>query len=372
MKVLCDGSSLLSAVLKVSSAISTKTTSPVLECVKLSAKDDKLILSATDMEIAIEQSITADILIEGEAVVPGRYFADLIKKIGSGQIQLFLETKDKIVVKYGDNEFSLQCNSREAFPDIEKIAKDKHFSMLQGEFKDMVNKSSFCVSTEDSRPVLKGCLIETDDYELKCVALDGYRLALIKKALEEKSINISVIIPQRALKEISRLIEKDEHIFTIYVDDKKLMVEIEGTTFISKLIEGEFIKYENIIPKSFETIAVVKKDEFDSSLDRASILTRGIRSNIVNFYLSNSILEIGAKSEIGNMQEKIRVNHDGEEIRINFNPKYFTDITRVLDDEFIKIKFNKSSTPAIVTNIQSDENSTEEFLYMVLPVRTIN
>ncbi len=372
MKVLCDGSSLLSAVLKVSSAISTKTTSPVLECVKLSAKEDHLILSATDMEIAIQQNINADVLIEGEAVVPGRYFADLIKKIGSGQIQLFLETKDKIVIKYGENEFSLQCNSREAFPDIQKISKDKHFSMLQGEFKDMVGKASFCVSTEDARPVLKGCLIETDGYEIKCVALDGYRLALIKKPLEEKVYNISVIIPQRALKEISRLTEKDDHIFTIYVDDKKLMVEIDGTTFISKLIEGEFIKYENIIPKSFETIAVVNKEELDSSLERASILTRGIRSNIVTFNLSNSILGISTKSEIGNMQEQIRVNHDGEEIKINFNPKYFTDITKVLDDEFVKIKFNKSSTPAIVTNIQTDEKAEDEYLYMVLPVRTMN
>lgn len=367
MKILCDGSSLLGAVLKVSSAISNKTTSPILECIKMTAKDDHVVLSATDMEIAIEQTVVADVLIEGEAVVPGRYFADLVKKIGNQQIQLFLETKDKILIKYGDNEFSLQCNSRESFPNIEKIAKDKHFSMLQGEFKDMVNKASFCVSTEDSRPVLKGCLVETDDYELKCVALDGYRLALIKKALEEKSNNISVIIPQRALKEISRLTEKDEHVFTVYVDDKKLMVEIEGTTFISKLIEGEFIKYENIIPKSFETIAVVNKSDLDSSLERASILTRGIRSNIVTFNLSNSLLSISTKSEIGNMQEKIRVNHDGEEIKINFNPKYFTDITKVLSDEFIKIKFNKASTPAIVTNIDS-----EDYLYMVLPVRTIH
>ncbi|MFI3164416.1 MAG: DNA polymerase III subunit beta [Bacillota bacterium] len=371
MKVLCDGSSLLGAVLKVSSAISTKTTSPVLECVKISAYGDNIILSATDMEISIQQSIPADVLIEGEAVVPGRYFADLVKKIGKEQIQLFLETKDKIVIKYGENEFSLQCNAKEEFPNIEKISKDKHFSMLQGEFKDMVNKASFCVSTEDNRPVLKGCLIQTYDYELKCVALDGYRLALIKKALEEKSNNISVIIPQRALKEITRIIDKEEHIFTIYVDDKKLMVEIDGTTFISKLIEGEFIKYENIIPKTFETIAVVNKDELDASLERASILTRGIRSNIVTFNLSNSILGIGAKSEIGKINEQIRVNHDGEEIIINFNPKYFTDITKVLPDEFIKIKFNKSSMPAIITNISTEESNTEEYLYMVLPVRTM-
>lgn len=367
MKVICDGSALLSAATKVSSAISTKTTSQVLECIKLKTEGENLILSATDTEIAIIQSLHADILVNGEAVVPGRYFVDLIKNIGSGHIQLFLESPEKINISYGDNEFSLQCNAKDDFPDINPISKQNSITMTQGEFCDMVAKTSFCVSTEDSRPVLKGCSLKVYGDMLRCVALDGYRLALCDKELIGKPSNIDAIVPVRALKEIARLHEKDEAFFNICFDDKKIMVKAEYTTFISKLIEGEFIRYENIIPKDFETIGVINKKDLDASLDRASILTRGIRTNIVTFDLANSILTISTKSEIGKINEQIKINHDGEKIKINFNPKYFTDITKILSDEFIKVKFNKNNMPAIVTGVDK-----EDFLFMVLPVRTIS
>ena len=367
MKVLCDGQNLYNAVMKVSKAISSKTTNPILEGIKITAKEDSLIIVATDLEISIKQKINADVLIEGETVVPGKYFTDFIKKLSGEQIKLFLESQDKIVIEYGENEMSFQCMNAEQFPKVDEIKKVDSFTINQGDFKDMINKTSFCVSKEDSRPVLKGCLIETVDSEIKCVALDGYRLAFSKKKLEERSKKLSIIVPQRTLNEISKLIEKDENIMTVFVDKNKLMVEIDGTIFISKLIEGEFVKYENIIPTTFETIVTIDKKEMDNTLERASILTRGININIVSLDIKSSSMTILSKSEIGKIKEKINIVKDGEDMKINFNPKYLTDVTKTLEDEFIKIKMNNKTKPAIISAVEGDD-----YLYMILPVRTID
>lgn len=365
MKAICDGLNLSIAVSNVSKAISGRTTSQILEGIKIKAEDDHLVLTATDTEIAIEQKIPAEVLIAGEIVVPGKYFLDFIRKLNNEQIELSFINNNCLKIKYNDSEGVLQCYKADEFPSFEKLTLGDTFSLIQKELKDLISKTVFCSATEDSRPILKGVLFEIDDYQVTAVALDGYRLAVVKKPLEQTSTKVNLIIPARSLVEISKLLNNDENPVTLYIEKNKLMVEIDNITIISRLIEGEFILYKNIIPKEFLNCVNFNKNQLEEGLERASVLSRGLKNNLVTFDIKEDSANIVSISEIGNIKEKIPVKLEGKEISISFNPKYIADALKVISCEHISLKLNTSTSPSILTPI----NSTDE-LYMILPIRT--
>lgn len=365
MKVICDGLNLSIAASNAVKAISSKTTSQVLEGIKIIAKNDNLTLIGTDLEIAIEQKIPADVLIEGEVVVPGKYFLDFIKKLNNEQIELSLINNNSIKIKYGDSEGILQCYNNDEFPSFERVRFGESFSLLQKELKDLINKSTFCAAQESSRPILQGVLFEVDEYTLTAVALDGYRLALVKKPVEQATSKMSLIIPARSLNEISKLLDSEESPVTLCIEKNRLMVEIGNITIISRLLEGDFIMYQNIIPKEFNTNVNINKGQLEEGLERASVLARGLKNNLVTFDMRENVANIISNSEIGNIKEKMPINLVGKDIIISFNPKYITDALRVLNNEFITLMLNQSTSPAIISPLNSDE-----CLFMVLPIRT--
>lgn len=365
MKVVCDGLNLSIAASNAVKAISGKTTSQVLEGIKIKAEKDSLTLLGTDLEIAIEQKIPAEVLIEGEVVVPGKYFLDFIRKLNNEQIELSLVNNNCLKIKYGDSEGTLQCYNADEFPSFDRVQFGDSFSLIQKELRDLINKSTFCAAQESSRPILQGVLFEVDDYTLTAVALDGYRLALVKKPLEQSTNKMSVIIPARSLGEIAKLLDKDDNPVTLCIEKNKLMVEIENVTIITRLLEGEFIMYQNIIPKEFISSVNFNKSQLEEGLERASVLARGLKNNLVTFDIKDKSANIISTSEIGNIKEKMNVNLIGKDIAISFNPKYITEALRVLNDEYITLMLNQSTSPAIISPLNSDES-----LFMILPIRT--
>ncbi|MEG2002917.1 MAG: DNA polymerase III subunit beta, partial [Clostridia bacterium] len=211
MKAICDGLNLSIAVGNVSKAISGRTTAPVLEGIKIKAEKDYLILTATDTEIAIEQKIPAEVFIEGEIVVPGKYFLDFIRKLNNEQIELSLINNNCLKIRYNDSEGILQCLKADEFPAFDKLLLGDTFSLIQKELKDLIQKTVFCAAVEDFRPILKGVLFQIDDYQVTAVSLDGYRLALVKKPIEQTSTKVNIVIPARSLIEISKLLNNDEN-----------------------------------------------------------------------------------------------------------------------------------------------------------------
>lgn len=364
MKIIVSGSELSSAVMKVSKAISVKTTNPVLEGIKLSVRGDNLTLTATDMEIAIEKTIRADTFMEGDTVVPGKLFAELVKKLeNENEVEMFLQEANRLKIVYGNNEVFLSTLSAEEFPAIKKNLREKYFTLLQKEYKEMVEKTVFSCSTDESRPILKGCLFEIKEGVLKCVALDGFRMAVAEKKLKEASGDFKIIIPARALSEIGRLLERDEEEITIVSEDNSMMVEDNGTIFVSRLLEGEFINYEQIIPKEFQTVVTVKRENFLNSLERATIVAKDAR-NIVKLEIKENDINVKANSEKGNVNENVSVEIDGKDMDINFNAKYISDALKSVGDEKVVIKFVGEIAPAIITPENGDE-----YVYLILPIR---
>ncbi len=366
MFITCQGLELSDAFLKVSKAISNKITNPILEGIKITAEDETLIMSATDTELTIEKKIKADVKIEGETVVPGRFITEFVKKLTNSQIELELNEKNQLFIRYEDSESVIQCYNPIEYPGFKNVNTNEYFGISKKDFKTCVNKSIFSVAIDDSRPILKGVLLDINNNELNTVALDGYRLAKVKKPIKS-NISKSIVVPARSLNELSKLIDDNDDIINIYIDDYTIMVDMGDTKVTSRLLEGDYINYKQIIPVNYETFVIINKEQFEQALERAMLLSRASNNNFVKFDIKENNLCITSNSELGNIKENIPVNVSGKDLIISFNPRYFLESLRVNSNEFVKICFNKPSTPCVIVPTEEDE-----FLYLILPVRVLN
>ena len=366
MKLFCEGLDLSDAVLKVIKAASNKTTNPILEGIKLVAEDDTLTLVATDGELAIEKKIKANVEIEGQTVVPGRLFSEFVKKLSNEQIELTLNSNNQLKLKYTDSEVYMQCLNVSEFPVIQQINNAQFFTMKQGDFKDLVEKTIFCVALDDTRPILKGCLLEISKAGAKSIALDGYRLALAKKPIVDCSTEMKVVVPGRSLSELSKLLDSDESNIRILVQRNYLMAEVNSTKIITRLLGtgDDYINYNQIIPTDFKTTVVVQKNQLEQALERVAILARASNDNSATFEFKENLLTLQARAEIGNVTEKVTVSVVGEDLTAIFDNFFVRECLGAISDDFVKIELNGPINPCVIV-----PHTGDEYLYLVLPIR---
>ncbi|MGD9901481.1 MAG: DNA polymerase III subunit beta [Spirochaetales bacterium] len=366
MRVFCQGLDLSEAVLKVIKAASNRTTNPILEGIKITAEDNQLILVATDGELAIEKRIIADVKIEGETVVPGKFFSEYVRRLTNEQIELTLNEHNQLKIKYTDSEVFIACMNVLEFPNVQKIDSGEYFEIEQKELKDIINKTIFSVSLEDTRPVLKGCLFEIAENRLTSVALDGYRLALAQKPIKKTTAKTSIIVPGRSLNEMSKLLEDSEQSVKVYLQKNYLMLEIDTTKIITRLLDGDFINYKQILPTQFSSIVTINRFQLEEALERASILARVSSDNSVKFNIKDNLLTLEARSEIGNVEENITIALEGQDLQISFDARFYKEALRVTDDEFLKLCFTTSINPCVIK-----PNEGNEYLFLILPLKQL-
>ena len=364
MKTIVKGLDLSNAVSKTVKAVSTKSPNQLLEGIKLSCKGDTLTLTATDTEIAIEKTIRCETFMEGEAVVPGRLFAEFTKKLeNEDDIEFDILEDGRLKIVYSGSESYIQALSAAEYPIIKRDFNRNSFVIKQKNFKDLINSTNFACSQDDSRPILKGCLLELTGDEITCVALDGFRLAVCKKTVVNATGDIKAIVPARALVEITRLIDRDEDDVTIIIQDNSLMIDIDNTVFTTRLLEGEYIDYKKIIPQTYLTTFKVNKNALYNSIERASVVAR-VMKNIVKFDIHENYVDVSSDSDLGNVKENVLINLEGKDLTIAFNSKYLIDCLRVINDEFINFNLNSSISPCVIKS-----NTEGEYMYLILPVR---
>jgi len=367
MKITVDSLSLSEAVNKVIKAISVKKNNPVLECIKLSAHDSSLTLTATDMELSIEKKIFAEVVIDGEVLVPGKFFSEFIKTLNEESLALECSDGINLEIKYGESYGYIRCLNVEDYPNVGEVAEKYVISLKNKDMKTLIGKTVFCASTEENRQVLKGCLLEVNGNKATMVALDGYRLALCNKELISSSEEtFSCIIPARSLLEINKMLGSDEEVITMRMDGEKLRVEIDNTVLVSRLIKGDFINYRNIINKDFSAIVTLSKNQFSEYIDRASLISRISKNNLVKIEVRESYIKVESNSELGNLNESLPARVEGKDNIICFNGKYLQDFLSVIDDEFIKMNIKASSAPCVFTQVDKDD-----YLFLVLPMRVV-
>lgn len=365
MKFVCDGTILSDAALTVSKACAVKTITPVLECIKLRAENDGLTLTAYDGEISIEKKIKAEVLEEGELCVNGKTFADFVGKIAA--FEVIISSDDKgIIIRYADSESYMQFLPAADFPylgDRTTEGKD-YFEIKESELKALISKVVFCCATDGSRPILKGALLEAKNGILAASALDGFRMAYAYCSVEGSSAEMKIVCPARTLIEISRMLDSDESL-KVYADKYLLSVGVKDTVITSRLYAGEFVKKDNIFPPAFTTRVTVRRAELIDSVERASVLIRGNKDNLIILDMKNGKIVINANSDMGKIEETVAAELDGKELKIAMNSKYLLDAVKALTEEEILLSFNTAVTPFTLENIEDKASQ-----YLVLPLRT--
>ena len=366
MKLSCKGNLLSDALARVMKALPIKKTMPILEGIKLTAEGNSLTLTATDTEFAIQKTIAAEVKMEGEALVPGKLFGELVRKLPSDEdVEISFMDEQNFVIKYMDSETTLKAMKLKDYPPIQQYDYEITVDMLQKDVKDMIGKTIFCAATDDVRPVLKGCFLEIKGNKIKCVALDGFRLAVTVKDLVMEYPDTTAIIPAKNLSEIYKLLEEDEEVVSLNFCPKKIMVDMKYTKIISNLMTGVFTRYESSIPASFETVITIDKTMLENSLERSYVMSRFEKSNMIKIEIKEGgKMTISSNSELGEVKEVISVFSTGKDMTILFNSKYLLDCMKVIDDQFIKLSLTNPTSPSTISPVEGDG-----YLYMILPLR---
>ena len=367
MKIIVNSLDLNDAVAKVSKALPGRDVSPILECIKIPAEHDRLTLYATDKDLAIEKSIDANVIVGGGKLVPGKIFGEYIRNIADNGSDISLENTDenKLFISSANSECTIGTLDIMEYPEAENVNGANYFAVQEMNLKEIINNVIFAVATDDSRPMLKGVHFEAQQYTLTAVATDGYRFALSKKALEEKVDNISATIPSRSLSELAKLLTDSDNILKVYIENNYLTVAMENTKLFTRLLGGQYIKYDNIVPKEFLSTLVVNKETFERALNTASIMSRSDKNNLVLFDVEEYSMTISSTSQYGSAKENITISLSGKDVRCSYNSRYINDCLKVISAETIKMEFAQHNS-CVITIYDSDE-----VLYFILPVKQI-
>lgn len=367
MKIECNGNDLGEAVGRVIKAVSARSTNPVLEGIRMTADEGTLTLSATDLELSIEHMIRAEVIEAGETVVPGKLFGDFVKKLASQNIVLS-SNASRLKIDYERSEGEFGCYSPEQFPEINRVEDTQHFEMKNSEFRDLVNKVAFSVCTDDSHPTLKGVLFEINETDVVAVALDGYRLAKCVKPLIATTAQTSIVVPVRAIMEISKLVPDNDETVMFFMHKNYLMVRIDATTITTRLIDGDFVNYRQIVPQHFDTHVYIPKALFEDAIDRAVLMARTEKNNyLVRFDITETNMTVKSRSDVGNVEENLPVKTEGTDISISFNARYFTEFLHCMSCDTIVLQLTNATSACVV----SPAGGVDEYIYLVLPVRSM-
>jgi len=367
MKFTCSQQKLSKALNIVSKAVSTRTTLPVLKGILLEAKEDgTLILTASDLEISIQKKIDADVEVPGSAVVISKLFGDIIRKLPNEEIIIEKKEENSIVIKTNSSEFTVISLPVDEFPKIgEKDPAAETLSFDRKIFIDMVKKTGFAASIDEAKGILVGILTEINKESVNMVALDGFRLALAKENMTSSDEN-KFIISAKIMNEISKIVIDDDNEadINITLGQKKAAFNIGSTEVVLRLMEGEFIRYRDIIPKDSTINVIVGRDILLESIERASLLAKEGKNNLIKMSMKNNLLTITSRSEEGNVKEEIIVEKTGDDLEIGFNSKFVIDVLKVIDDDEISMNFKTGTSPCVVKPVTGDR-----YEYLILPVR---
>lgn len=346
----------------VQKGISSRTTLQILDGILIETENGRLKLTSTDLEIGIETHLDCNIIEEGSIVVNSRVFGDIIKKLPNTNVNIEVK-ENNVNIVCENSEFNIVGNSASEYPELPTIINQNSFNMPKDLFKSAIRQTVFATTQDETRPILTGVLLEIINGMGTFVALDGYRLSLRNIPIESEE-DVNIVIPGRVLGELNKILEDNEEEFTITIAPGHVIFNIGDTLVSSRLLEGQFLNYKDIVRKDHKSNVIVNKKSFQDSLERASLLAKEEKANLVKLNLVEDKIIIKSNSEIGNVHEEIPSKHNGDLIDIAFNSKYLIDGIKIIDSEEIELYFMGSLNPCIIKPV-GDENYT----YLVLPVR---
>jgi len=363
MKLIFTKSSLNKAVGIVMKAVPTRTTMSILECILIDASTNEIKFTANDMELGIETIVEGEIIEKGKVAIDAKIFSEIVRKLPDNDITIETDDNYTSTITCEKSKFNIAGKSGDDFSYLPVIIKEKSINLSQFTLKETINQTIFCTSPNDNNKMMTGELFEVKDNVLKVVGLDGHRIAIRNINLSGNADDVKVVVPGKTLNEISKILSSDaESVVNIYFTNNHILFEFDNTMVVSRLIEGEYFKINQMLSSDYETKVVINKKEFLDSIDRANLLIREGDKKPIIINITDGSLEVKVQSAIGSLNEDIDINKEGKDIMIGFNPKFLIDALRVIDDEMINIYMINPKAPCFIRN---DEGT---YIYLILPV----
>ena len=363
MKLIFTKSSLNKAVGIVMKAVPTRTTMSILECILIDASTNEIKFTANDMELGIETIVEGEIIEKGKVAIDAKIFSEIVRKLPDNDITIETDDNYTSTITCEKSKFNIAGKSGDDFSYLPVIIKEKSISLSQFTLKETINQTIFCTSPNDNNKMMTGELFEVKDNVLKVVGLDGHRIAIRNINLSGNADDVKVVVPGKTLNEMSKILSSDaESVVNIYFTNNHILFEFDNTMVVSRLIEGEYFKINQMLSSDYETKVVINKKEFLDSIDRANLLIREGDKKPIIINITDGSLEVKVQSAIGSLNEDIDINKEGKDIMIGFNPKFLIDALRVIDDETVDIYLVNPKAPCFI------RDKEENYIYLILPV----
>lgn len=365
MKIVTSKETLNNAIQVVQRAVSIRNPLPILAGIKFETLEDRVFLTATDLDIGIRCSFPAEILEQGTVVLPAKYISELVRRLPEAPV--FIEadpTTGSAKVQYGQSETRINGYPPEEFPEFPIPAGINTFALPGDLLKEVVRQVVFAAGNDENRPVFMGVLLEINGGELQVVATDTYRLAWRKVKLENcEELDINLIIPGKTLNELARIISSYDQKIEITVAKNQILFVADNVWLISRLIDGQFPKYKQVIPKNYDLRVRLKTKELLDAAERASLLARE-GSPVIKLQVNQDMLVVSAASEAGRVHEELSVFQEGEPLQVAFNARYLGDVLKIIGTDEIMFEFTGPLSPGIIKPV-----GDIEYLSLLLPVR---
>ena len=363
MKIICSKSSLLKSVSIELKAVPSKTTMPILECILMDATTNQIKFTTNDMELGIETIVDGTIEEKGKVALDAKIFYEIIRRLPDNDITIRTDDKYSATITCEKAKFNIPGKSGEDFAYLPMIEKDEPLTISQYTLKEMIRQTIFSIAVNENNKLMTGELFEIKDNCLKVVSLDGHRIAIRKMPLKREYSERKVVVPGKTLSEVSKILsgEVDDQV-SIYFTKNHILFEFDQTMVVSRLIEGEYFRIDQMLSSDYETKLKINKKEFLDCIDRATLLVREVDKKPIIINITDNDMELRIDSTMGSMNEEIDIEKEGKDIMIGFNPKFLIDALRVIDDETVTIYLVNPKAPCF---IRDDE---ENYTYLILPV----
>ncbi|MDI9499111.1 MAG: DNA polymerase III subunit beta [Bacillota bacterium] len=374
MKFMTDTGDLLEAVLHAQKAVAVRTSMPLLEGILLEASGGQVRLVGYDMEIGIQSVIPADVSESGAIVIDARMLADITRKLPDPLVRFETVSGDREIVQIrsGRAFFSVNYRAGDNYPVLPEVARENRLVLPQRELQSLIARTVFACSTDDSRPALSGCLLESTPDQAEMVAIDGFRLALARHHRDtgdedsEPYAVRSFLIPGKALRELQQILGDGDA--EMYTSENHILFELGSSRLVSRLTQAEFLNYQGIIPTNELSLITVNTDALRSTIERSMLLLSAsdqTRSPVRFRTHGEDTLEVYMVTSRGTLDEQVKIQLQGEDIDCTFNPRYIIEALRVVPDERVEMAFKGGVGPCVLRPVEGDA-----FAYVILPLRT--
>ncbi len=363
MKLICSKSNLLHGVNIVLKAVPTRTTMAILECILIDASANEIKLTANDMELGIETKIEGEIAERGVIALDAKIFSEIVRKLPDNDVVIETDSSFKTTITCEKAKFNIVGKSGDDFSYIPYIERNEVIHISQFTLKEVIRQTIFSIADNDSNKLMTGELFEIEENHLKVVSLDGHRISIRNIELKNNYNHKKVVVPGKTLQEVSKILPGSaEDEVQIFLTDNHIVFEFDCTTVVSRLIEGEYFKIDQMLSSDYETKIKINKRELLDCIDRATLLVKEGDKKPIIMNITDGNMELKINSFIGSMNEDIDIAKDGKDILIGFNPKFFIDALRVIDEENVILYMVNPKAPCF---IKDDEG---KFIYLILPV----